>query len=199
MKLQTPTMEIMAAGALALIMAASGYATTRIQTTFDPDAAMRTFSQRAEAYAALHRRLAPPPAAASAKDPLAKLLTREYLASAIRSARNGADQGDIFTPDVAAAFRWRLADSIGEMDGEMFLLQLNNGVPIARGLHPTVNETYTMSTLFRLPAEVRLGLPTLPAELDYRIAGHDLVLWDIYAGIVVDFVPNALSSRVYTE
>jgi hypothetical protein len=56
-----------------------------------------------------------------------------------------------------------------------------------------------MSTLFRIPSDVRLGLPPLPAELDYRIAGHDLVLWDIYAGIVVDFVPNALTSRVFTE
>jgi len=195
-----PLMAITAAGALALIVAASGYATTRIQATpLDTDAAMLTFHEKVEAYAALHRRLAPPPAAASAKDPLAKLLTREYLASAIRKARPGADQGEIFTPDVAAAFRWRLADSIGEIDGEAFLLELNNGVPIERGLHPTVDETYTMSTLFRLPADVRLGLPALPAELDYRIAGHDLVLWDIYAGIVVDFVPNALSSRVYTE
>src|SRR5947207_2186052 len=111
MKPQTPMMEILAASALALIMAASGYATTRVQTTFDPDAAIRAFSERAESYAALHRRLAPPPAATSAKGPLAKLLTREYLASAIRSARAGSDQGDIFTPDVAAAFRWRLADS----------------------------------------------------------------------------------------
>lgn len=193
-------MTITAAGALALIMAASGYATTRIQATpFDADAAMRLFHEKVEQYAALHRRLAPPPATESARSPLAKLLTREYLASAIRNARNGANQGDIFTPDIATAFRWRLSDSIGEIDGEMFLLELNNGVPIARGLHPTVNETYTMSTLFRIPPEVRLGLPPLPAELDYRIAGHDLVLWDIYAGIVVDFVPNALSARVYTE
>jgi hypothetical protein len=193
-------MAIIAASALALVSAATGYAATRMQATpFDADAALRVFNERVESYAALHRRLAPPPATASPKDPLAKLLTREYLASAIRNARRGADQGDIFTPDVATAFRWRLADSIGEMDGEMFLLQLNNGVPIARGLHPTVNETYTMSTLFRIPSDVRLGLPPLPAELDYRIAGHDLVLWDIYAGIVVDFVPNALTSRVFTE
>jgi hypothetical protein len=200
MRRQTPVMAIIAASALALVSAATGYATTRMQATpFDPDAALRVFNERVESYAALHRRLAPPPTTASPKDPLAKLLTREYLASAIRNARRGADQGDIFTPDVATAFRWRLADSIGEMDGEMFLLQLNNGVPIARGLHPTVNETYTMSTLFRIPSDVRLGLPPLPAELDYRIAGHDLVLWDIYAGIVVDFVPNALTSRVFTE
>ena len=187
-------------GALTVISAGLGHATTRMQATpLDSDAALRTFQERVESYAGLHRRLAPPPRATSATDPLAKLLTREYLASAIRRARSGVDQGNIFTPEIAALFRWKLADSIGEMDGEMFLLQLNNGVPIVPGLHPTVDETYTMDTLFRVPPDVRLGLPPLPAELDYRIAGHDLVLWDIYAGIVVDFVPNALCARMYTE
>jgi hypothetical protein len=66
-------------------------------------------------------------------------------------------------------------------------------------MHPTVNEPYTMMSLYRVPQEVRLGLPPIPAELDYRIAAHDLVLWDIYAGIVVDFVPDALTSHVATE
>ena len=42
-------------------------------------------------------------------------------------------------------------------------------------------------------------MPAIPAELDYRIAGHDLVLWDLYAGIVVDFMPNAFDARVFTE
>ena len=42
--------------------------------------------------------------------------------------------------------------------------------PMPRGMHPTVNETYTMTPLYRVPQEVRLGLPPIPAELDYRIA-----------------------------
>jgi hypothetical protein len=46
---------------------------------------------------------------------------------------------------------------------------------------------------------VRLCLPRLPAELDYRLAGHDLVLWDIYAGIVVDFVPDIVTSPTATH
>jgi hypothetical protein len=72
-------------------------------------------------------------------------------------------------------------------------------VPVPPGLHPTVNETYTMLPLYRIPADVRLGLPKLPGELDYRLAGHDLVLWDIYAGIVVDFVPDVVTSPVATN
>jgi hypothetical protein len=117
----------------------------------------------------------------------------------VRSARRYAQQGEIFSPEIATLFRWMLADSIGELDGERFLTALNGGVPVPPGLHPTVNETYTMAPLYRLPTDVQLGLPTLPGELDYRIAGHDLVLWDIYAGIVVDFVPDVVTSPVATN
>ena len=166
---------------------------------FDSDAALRQFQERVESYAALHRRLAPRPPANAATEPIAKLLTRNYMAAAIRSARNEAQQGDMFTPEVATLFRWALADSIGERDGEAFLAELNAGEPMPRGMHPTVNEPYTMTPLYRVPPEVRLGLPPIPAEVDYRIAAHDLVLWDIYAGIVVDFVPDVVAPRVATE
>jgi hypothetical protein len=166
---------------------------------FDADAAMRQFQERVDSYAALHRRLAPPPAAISSTDPITKLLSRNYLAAALRGARRYAQQGDIFTPEVATLFRWALADSIGEQDGEAFLIGLSAGQPVPRGMHPDVNEPYTMTPLYRIPQEVRLGLPPLPAELDYRIAARDLVLWDIYAGVVVDFIPDALTSRIATE
>ena len=75
---------------------------------------------------------------------------------------------------------------------------LNGGELVQRGMHPTVNEPYLLLRVHRLPPDVRLGLSAIPVELDYRIAGHDLVLWDIYAGIVVDFVPDAITSYTST-
>ena len=198
MKRQSPVLRgiIVAFATLAALTAAPR---ARAQyPVFNADAALRVFHERVESYAALHRRLAPPPTA-TATDPLAKLLTRQYLASAVRSERRFAQQGEIFAPEIATLFRWMLADSIGELDGESFLTALNGGVPVPRGMHPTVNEPYTMTPLYRVPADVRLGLPPIPGEVDYRIAGRDLVLWDIYAGIVVDFVPDALTSRVATD
>jgi hypothetical protein len=35
------------------------------------------------------------------------------------------------------------------------------------------------------------GAPELPEDVEYRIVNHDLVLWDIHADLVVDFLPNA--------
>ena len=200
MKRQSPFLRAIGAGAIAVALLTGGAARARAQyAVFDADAALQVFHERVESYAALHRRLAPSPSALTSTDPLSKLLTRQYLASAVRSARRYAQQGEIFSPEIATLFRWMLADSIGELDGEGFLTALNGGVPVPPGLHPTVNETYTMMPLYRIPPDVRLGLPKLPAELDYRLAGHDLVLWDIYAGIVVDFVPDVVTSPVATN
>jgi hypothetical protein len=200
MKRQSPFLRAIGAGVIAVAVLTGGTARARAQyAVFDADAALQVFHERVESYAALHRRLAPPPSSMTSTDPLSKLLTRQYLASALRSTRRFSQQGEIFSPEIATLFRWMLADSIGELDGEGFLTALNGGVAVPPGLHPTVNETYTMLPLYRIPPDVRLGLPKLPGELDYRLAGHDLVLWDIYAGIVVDFVPDVVMSPVATN
>jgi len=194
---------MMAGSALAVAvatLAAAGVTEADAQSAeFDSKAAPGVFHERVDSYVALHRRLAPPPAAADSTDPLSRLLTKQYLASAIRSSRRISQEGDIFTPDVATVFRELLADSIGERDGETFLAELSGSEVVPHGMHPTVDEPYSMTPVLRIPPDVRLGLPPLPAELDCRIAAHDLLLWDIYAGIVVDFVPHAFVTHVVTE
>lgn len=187
-----------AAVAATVAFVASGPQVAGAQSIVDPPAALRVFQERVESYAALHRRLAPPRPTARSTDPISRLLTGQYLASAIRGARRYAEQGEIFTPEVARMFRARLADSVGERDGETFLLELGGGEPLLH-VHPTVNEPYSMTRIYFVPDEVRLGLPDLPRELDYRIASRDLLLWDISAGIVVDFVPDAFTASVTTE
>jgi hypothetical protein len=190
---------IIAAAAMAgTALAARGIAGSSGQPG-EADPALLVFHERVQSYADLHRSLAPPFAAEHSRDAMARLLKGRDLAAAIRSARPDATQGDIFTPAAAAAFRHLLADSIGERDGETFLMELNGGNPVPRGMHPTVNEPYTMTTLYRLPGDVQMWMPPIPPELDYRIAAHDLVLWDVSAGIIVDFMPDALWSPVTTE
>jgi len=191
-------LRVMAGAAIATAALTAAPQARAQYPVYDADAALRVFHERVESYAVLHRRLAPPLAMA-ATDPLSRLLTRNYLAAAMRSARRTAQQGESFTPEIATLFRWMMADAIGERDGERFLSALNGGVPVPRGMHPTVNEPYTMVPVYRIAADVRLGLPKLPAELDYRLAAHDLLLWDIDAGIVVDFVPDVVTSPVATE
>jgi hypothetical protein len=43
-----------------------------------------------------------------------------------------------------------------------------------------------------MPPCLLAELPPLPEELQYRFVGRDLILWDVHAGLIVDFVPNAI-------
>jgi hypothetical protein len=56
-----------------------------------------------------------------------------------------------------------------------------------------VNHPYpAMKPVETTPPSLLLNLPKLPAELEYRVVGHDLVLHDVEADLVVDFVPRAI-------
>ena len=42
------------------------------------------------------------------------------------------------------------------------------------------------------PPQVLMNLPKLPEQLEYRIVGKNLIIRDVEANIIVDFVPNAI-------
>ena len=44
-----------------------------------------------------------------------------------------------------------------------------------------------------VPPQLLAALPRLPAELQYRIIGNSLVLWDHHANLIVDFLPGAFT------
>ena len=63
--------------------------------------------------------------------------------------------------------------------------------PVRLILH--VNEAYPAHIpLQSTPPTILMNLPRLPAELEYRIVGHALVLRDAVANIVVDLIPDAI-------
>jgi hypothetical protein len=56
-----------------------------------------------------------------------------------------------------------------------------------------VNATYPPDTpLPTTPPQVLMNLPKLPEQLEYRIVGKNLIIRDVEANIIVDFVPNAI-------
>ena len=109
------------------------------------------------------------------------------LANAIRSERASALPGNIFTPAVAEFFRQQLRAAFRE-DNYQLLLYLEDattGIPVDL---PTVevNDTLTWAVGDRLWPSLIAKLPTLPAELEYRVVGRDLVLVDVSIDLVVD-------------
>jgi hypothetical protein len=157
-------------------------------------AVMEKFARRVDAYVTLHRRLEEPlPPMTREAGSWSMFLAKRYLASAIRTARSKAMQGDIFDPDAATMFRELIAEAPSDPDLEALVRELYTPSLRAPAFDLTVNEPYSGVTR-ETPSIILKRLPALPEHVEYRIVGHDLVLWDVHADIVVDYVPNAFAS-----
>lgn len=148
------------------------------------------FEARVDQYVQLHRRLerlVPPQIITS--DPYRLFVSRWALAAEIRRERPFAKQGELFTPEIAAMFRQIVERTLREdrVDWAVFLEQDGMTLPIevkVNGNYPGGGPVSTMSpTLLR-------ALPPLPPELQYRFVNMSLILWDVHAGLIVDFVPD---------
>ncbi len=43
-----------------------------------------------------------------------------------------------------------------------------------------------------VPPNLLASLPQLPEDLEYRILGRNLILRDVHANVIVDFLPKAI-------
>jgi hypothetical protein len=117
---------------------------------------------------------------------------RHTLADAIREARPAAKQGDIFTPESTPEFLKVIRDTLQGMGSAKVRKTIRQGEPVA-GLHLNVNDAYPVRLpRTTVPPTLLLRLPRLPDKLAYRIVGHDFVLQDTEARLVVDLIPGAL-------
>jgi hypothetical protein len=56
-----------------------------------------------------------------------------------------------------------------------------------------VNSRYPATApLPTVPPNLLVRLPQLPEELEYRIVNRDLILRDVNANLIVDFIPSAI-------
>lgn len=165
----------------------SGRAATRPAQADDRASATRIFTEQVERYARLRGRLeAPLPSFDARRDAWSLMLTRRYLASAIRSARINARQGEIFTPPVADMFRGLIAEAIYAVDIEGLVDEELGPVVDLR-----VNEPVPAWALAAVPEALLERLPAPTAGIEYRIVNGALVLWDMHAEIVIDALSDA--------
>jgi hypothetical protein len=164
----------------------------RAQSVDESCAALGTFQARVEAYASLHRELAASlPSLGSPVGRQSLVAARTFLAAAIRTARP-ARQGDIFTPEATLFFRGVLAQAARNDDNLLATLMDEDG-RLVPGNHPRIYSPFPTWETRELPVSTVFMLPTLPSELEYRIVDYDLVLWDVYADLIVDVLPYALA------
>jgi hypothetical protein len=120
---------------------------------------------------------------------------RRELADEARAARPDAKQGDLFTPEVGAAFRRLLATTFAGPEGPRVRVSLRRAEPLSP-LHLKVNATYPHGIpLQSTPASLLQNLPPLPKGVEYRIVGHNLILRDTEANTVVDYLPDAIPEK----
>ena len=114
------------------------------------------------------------------------------LAYKIRSARPEGAQGNIFTPQIAAQFKGVIAETMKGEDGMKIRQSLSRSEPVnVDGLR--VNQAYPKGVpLQTTPPTLLAKLPPLPKGYEYRLVGSSLVLFDVEAGLVVDFIPAAV-------
>lgn len=116
---------------------------------------------------------------------------RKALVAKIQAARKAAKVGDIFTVESRPVFKRLLSPQLKGADGAQNKAAIDSDNPGAIKL--TVNQPYPKGEpLSTVPPDILKALPVLPEDLEYRFVGKQMILYDARAGIVVDYIPNAI-------
>jgi hypothetical protein len=146
------------------------------------------FNTRVLSYVELRSRLERGlPAPTITNDPAAIRGAERALARKIRRARNGAKQGEIFTPPISVEFRKALLIEIDSNTRDT-LMDDNPGA-----FSHTINGTYPKDKpLSTVPINILVALPRLPDDIEYRFLGRHLILYDTRANVILDRIPCAV-------
>lgn len=159
----------------------------------NPDAVvLKDFNDRVKEYTKLRDKLkddAPP--LKETKDPAKINASQDALAAKIQEARKNARPGDIFTPPIRAKFRQLMYPETKGPEGRATRAAIKEDAP--ENVKFKVNATYPEAeALPTMPPNLLASLPQLPEDLEYRVIGKHLILRDVHANIIVDYIPNAI-------
>jgi hypothetical protein len=156
---------------------------------------MKDFKDRIDAYMKLHDRQEKGDAKQKETSKPEKIkASQDALAAKIQAARKDAKPGDVFTPEIRQMFRRLMYPEMKGPDAAETkkTTREDEGLP-TKGQILKVNSRYPDSSpLPTVPPNLLVRLPQLPEELEYRIVNKDLILRDVNANLIVDFIPNAI-------
>jgi hypothetical protein len=161
-------------------------------------AVMADFQKRVATYLAVKKGVdKKTPDQKETKDPVKIEATQKLLASKIISARTGARQGDIFTPEVRTKFRQLLIPEVKGTTGKETKQEIDEEFEEHEAENRKgplkVNAEYPQGMpLATTPPNVLLSLPKLPDGLEYRFVEKTLLIRDADANVIVDLMPNAI-------
>ena len=155
-------------------------------------AAIQQFDAAVADYLAMRRRLSeeiPSPVPNSSAVELNN--ASDALAAAIQRSRQKAQVGDLFVAPVAPVFKRNVEVAVGSPEMRKVLAAIDDEKPTV--LAPKIHLRFPgASQMATMPASLLAVLPPLPKELEYRIIGRFLVLRDIDAALIVDYIPDLI-------
>ena len=115
----------------------------------------------------------------------------DALAGAIQRARRSASIGELFLPAVVAVVKRRVDAAVRRENLGPVLATIDDEEPRVREpkLHMRFPGAAQMATM---PGALLAALPILPKELEYRIVGRYLVLRDVEAALIIDYVADVI-------
>jgi hypothetical protein len=151
------------------------------------------FSDRVQKYVQLHRSVeATVPKLKTTNEPELIVAHQKILARKIKAARAHAKRGDIFTPAAKDAFVKAIFSEFHGPQASHAKATMKQGAPLKK-IHLHVNEIYPESIPYTsVPPTMLQNLPKLPEEVAYRAVSSDLVLLDVKANLVVDYLPGVI-------
>lgn len=170
----------------------------RVPLPNDQRATVAEFNQRIQAYMDLRAEVGAavlPIEVTSDIDQIQRAVDK--LAIGIRVARAGRPQGAIFSPEIAALFRRVIRTTCHDRFTDLLALiheDWEQPLPpaVVHGRWPDGVPVPSM------PPDLLAALPNLPPQLEYRFINRDLVVRDIDANLILDFVPEAIPSATWT-
>ena len=169
---------------------------------------LEEFLEEIVGYVKLHRKLTEKIPIADSTWSSQQIADRQrQFTDAIRSARREKRQGNIFKPEVEAAFRNVLTRELTGASGPAMLNEIHSGNPKTEGVpqqgNPRnepmksvplrVNAYYPDDApLSSVPSSLLLALPALPEEVRYRFVGRHLILRDAEANVILDFIRDVV-------
>ena len=148
------------------------------------------FDRAVSEYVALHAKLrseTPGPVPnSSAKEITA---ASDLLANSIRRARPRASQGQFFDTDMADKIRARIKETLS--NSQISIDSIDDERPTVT--EPSIYLRFpAASEMATMPPSILRLLPALPPELEYRIVGEYLLLRDVKAALVLDYIARAV-------
>src|SRR4051812_39988723 len=132
---------------------------------------------------------------ATTSAPATALRTRQNdLAEALRTRlRANATQGQLFTPAMGQAIKHQIAAAFDSPQRPLLLDEMAEQLTTpAKSQSPKLNQKLDAP---RVPPRLIALLPPLPKQLEYDFTDATLVLRDIDADVVVDYLPAAFPEK----